>query len=299
MILVTGGTGVMGSVLVRSLVEKGHAVRVFTLPDDPHTAKIKDCAADVRYGNIAHADDVAGICKGVSTVYHLAAVIIASDDSVYQQINVNGTQNIVNAAVAGRVAHFIHVSSASVVYPKSTPYSQSKQMGEEIIKQSGLPYTIIRPTLVYDTKGGQEFDIFLNYLEKFPVVPFIGSGNVVKRPVFVGDIIQGLCLLCNNSKTYGKVYNFSGDEKITLYEFARLCLRLSKMPNKPIVKIPVWFCMLLSGILSLIIKNSPLRWPVIAGVTQDADLDPATAKEEIGYQPAKVSEKLPDCFPRG
>jgi NADH dehydrogenase len=205
---------------------------------------------------------------------------------------------MVNDALRHGVGRFVHVSSASVVYPKPTPYSLSKRECEEIVRSSGLPWTIARPTLVYDRRGGQEFDLFLDYLRRFPVVPFIGTGRALKRPVFAGDLIKGLLAMADNPRAVGKVYNLSGGEAVSMTNFARLCLRLMGAGRKPIVPVPVAWCTAMARILNLFMKNPPLRWPVIAGVTQDADLDPSEAMDELGYRPAKVTEKLPACFPR-
>jgi NADH dehydrogenase len=231
-------------------------------------------------------------------VYHLAAVIVSKDESAFTRINVQGTQNIVDQAVKSKVAHLIYVSSASVVYPRPTPYSLSKRGAEEIVKKSGLPFTIIRPTLVYGEKGGLEFDMYLEYLRKFPVVPFIGNGASLKRPVFVEDITRGLLALCGNCASHGKVYNFSGAEALSILDFSRLCLRCMGMGNKPIVCLPVRLCVLIARVMGLVMKDPPLKWQVIAGITQDANLDPGEAMKDLGYAPKKASEWLPKVFPR-
>ncbi|MBD3315423.1 MAG: NAD-dependent epimerase/dehydratase family protein [Chitinivibrionales bacterium] len=298
MVLVTGGTGVMGSVLVRMLAESGKRVRVFALPNDPGIPRVREWTTEIRTGSIANKDDVFGLCEGMETVYHLAAVIIASDPDIYRKVNVAGTRYVVRDAVKHGVKHFIHVSSASVVYPKATPYSLSKRECERIVRSSGLTYTIVRPTLVYDRRGGLEFDLFLDYLRRFPVIPFIGAGRALKRPVFAGDLVEGLRAIADNNRTGGKTYNLSGGEALSMRDFARLCLRLTGTPHKPIIPIPVWLCTIAARLLSRFMRNPPLRWPVIAGVTQDADLDPSEAIVDLGYCPAKVTEKLPECFPR-
>jgi NADH dehydrogenase len=300
MILVTGGTGVMGSALVRALAAQGHAIRVVTLPGDPHVGRIADVAADIRYGSIDDAAAMKGVCEKVSVVYHCAAVIIADSDETYTRINVHGTRLLAEEARASAVSQFVYVSSASVTYPRPTPYSLSKRAAENIVRATAPAYTIVRPTLVYDRgRGGLEFDMFLDYLRKFPVVPFIGNGESMKRPVYVEDIINGLVAVYKKKVAYKKIYNFSGGEAITMIAFARLCLRLLGRPFKPIVHIPVPVCMALAGGLQKMMRNPPLRWPVIAGITQDANLDPIDAIRDLGYAPARVREMLPKCFPRG
>ena len=298
MILITGASGAMGSVLARKLHEKGEKIRACVMPGDPFVSRIENICYDIRYADISRNSDVAGICNGIKTVYHLAAVIISKDDSIFERVNVNGTRNLMEEASSANVGHFIYISSASVVYPFPTPYSLSKRKAEEIVNNSPVKYTIIRPTLVYGKIGGQEFDMYLSYLKKFPIVPFIGSGKALKSPVFVEDIIWGLIALNNKEKIYGKVNNFCGDEQLSMLDFSRLCLKLLGIPGKPIVFLPVWLCKFIAVIMEMFMKNPPLKWQVIAGIIQDANLNPDSAKKELGYNPAKVSERLPGCFPR-
>jgi len=298
MILVTGGTGAMGSVLVRELSKLGKRMRVVCMPHDPFVSRVKDCAADLKYADVSKPLDCAGICDGVKTVYHLAAIIISRDESAFQRINVEGTRNIVEQAVKAKVDHFIYVSSASVVYPDPTPYSRSKRAAEDIVVKSGLPHTIIRPTLVYGEKGGQEFDMYLHYLGKFPAVPFIGNGGSLKRPVYVEDVTKGLLALSDNRAVLGKTYNFSGAEALSIRDFSRLCLKCMGMDRKPMVFVPVWLCVFIAWVMGLVMKDPPLKWQVIAGITQDANLDPSEAMKDLGYAPRRVSEWLPKVFPR-
>jgi nucleoside-diphosphate-sugar epimerase len=297
-ILITGGTGAMGSVLVQKLSGLGFSLRVLTLPGDKNAAALQKAGVDVRFGSIADRSACRGLCDGVSAVLHLAAVIITNDESLYTSVNIGGTRTILAEASAADVAHFIHVSSASVVYPKPTPYSISKRTAEELIRKSRLSWTIVRPTLVYGKTGGQEFDMFLAYLRRFPVLPFIGRGGARKRPVFVDDVVDGLVKLACLKTGNNAIYNLSGATSISVLSFARLCLKLLGKPDKPVVHLPVGVCLVLAAILKRAMNNPPLKWSVIAGITQDADLDPSRTIREIGYAPRGVEQMLPECFPR-
>ena len=217
MILVSGGAGVMGSRLVRGLVEKGERVRVLTLPKDPYVKRLNGMDVDIRYGDISNASTLAGIFDGVETVFHLAAVVLSHNPEIFQRVNIEGTRNMVTGAAAAGVEHFIYVSSASVIYPKPTPYSLSKRECERIVtSQTSMHYTVIRPTLAYNENGGKEFLIFTDYLQRFPVVPFIGRGKALKNPVHVDDLMRGFLAVPGNPKSYGKIYQFSGGEEITV-----------------------------------------------------------------------------------
>lgn len=297
-ILVTGGTGTIGSALVEGLARQGYSLRVLTLPDDPGGAALEKDGVDVRYGDVSIPESVDGICKGVATVVHMAAVVIADDDRMFDNVNVTGTRYLLTDAHNHGVTHFVYVSSASVVYRKMTPYSRSKRIAERYVRSSNVPWTIVRPTLVYGEKGGMEFDMFLEYLSVYPVIPFIGSGMARKRPVYVNDLVDGLVHIAQRETGTGKTYNFSGGSSISMIDFARLCLVLLGSEDKLILHIPVTICRILAVIMAKVTRKPLLRWNMIAGVIQDADLDPSEAMKDLGYRPLPVETKLKDCFPR-
>jgi hypothetical protein len=104
--------------------------------------------------------------------------------------------------------------------------------------------------------------------------------------------------MCGNTKAFGKIYNLSGGESIRMIDFSRLCLRLLGMPRKPIVRVPVWLCRILATAMKVVLSDPPLKWQVIAGITQDANLDPSDAIRDLAYAPANISEQLSKVFPR-
>src|SRR5262245_40630170 len=135
MILVTGGAGVMGSRLVRALCEDGRRVRVLALRNDPALERLKDLNCEIVSSNIRDRTALAGVCDGATCVFHLAAVIIASDPGAFEEINVCGTRNILDESMKAGVNHFIFISSISVTYSLCTPYSISKMKCEKIITE--------------------------------------------------------------------------------------------------------------------------------------------------------------------
>jgi nucleoside-diphosphate-sugar epimerase len=293
--LITGAAGVMGSRLVERVRAAGWEVRALVLPGDELRSRIDVAGCDVREGDVSRAASLAGLCEGVDTVYHLAAVIVSHDPSVFRRVNLDGTENLVREASRARVRHFVYVSSASVTYPRRTPYAESKLAAERIVRSAGLGYTIARPTLVYEPGGGQELMMFLDYLRRLPVVPFIGNGGALKRPVWSGDVVDGLARLLGSQVALGKTYNLSGAEAITMLELARLLLAHHDRP-RPIVPLPVPLCRALASLGALLMKRPPLTQSAIAGVINDADLDPSLAIRELGYRPLGVREGFQRCF---
>ncbi len=287
----------MGSRLVKLLTDGGHQVRVLTLPNDPYVSRLENVDCEIVYGDVSDTSSLEGAFDGVDTVFHLAAIIIAYDRGVLRRINVEGTRNMVNGAVATGAKHFVYVSSASANWPEGSDYAQSKLDAEQIVKsQDKMAYTIVRPTLTYGPNEGQEFMMFLDSLKKYPVVPFVGRGQAKKNPVLADDIVKGLAAIAGNTKTYGKIYNFSGGEEISIWDLAHLMLKHQGI-SKPFLPIPIPICKMIAGIMEATMKRPPLTRYAISRILHEAALDNISAREDLGYAPLGVTEGLEQCYP--
>jgi nucleoside-diphosphate-sugar epimerase len=291
-ILVSGAAGVLGSRLVHKLAASGQSVRALVKPGDPCVHRLDGVRCDIREGDIEHAATLAGVFDGIDTVYHLAAVILSPDPTVFERVNRNGTAHMVAGAAAAGVKHFVYVSSASVTYPRRTRYARSKLAGEALVKaERRFVHTIVRPTLVYEDNGGQEFLLFQQYLERFPVIPFIGDGRARKRPVHAQDIVEGLAAIAGNPRSHGQTYNFSGADSVSIRELAELMLA-RRGQRRRFLHLPVSLCQAAALALGAVMKDPPLSLQAIAGLVNDADLPPDAAIRDLGYRPIGVREGL-------
>jgi NADH dehydrogenase len=288
----------MGRRLVKRLLDAGWNVRALILPGDSLRPCVEQLGAEICEADVSDAASLAGACEDVELVYHLAAVIVSHDPAVFRRVNLAGTTNMVAEAARARVGHFVYVSSASVVYPERTPYAQSKLDAEAVVKAAcGMAHTIVRPTLVYETGGGQELMMFLDYLRRFSIVPFIGAGDAVKRPVWAEDVVDGLLRIAGNRSAWGKTYNLSGADPISMLELGQLLLAHHDRP-RPFVHLPVALCRALAHVWARFSRQPLLTPSAIAGVVNDADLDPSQATHDLGYRPLGVREGFRRCFPR-
>ncbi len=297
-ILVTGGTGFIGSRLVRRLLAEGHRVRVMAVAGDPLLANLRGVDCEVVTGDIRRPETLAGPTEGIQTVFHLAAVLYGNDPAAFRRINLEGTKNLVDAAVKARVAHFVYVSAAAAAYRVRTTYGETKHLAEQLMRspRDGTQFTIVRPTLVFGPGGGgQELVMYVERLRKSKwVVPTVGRGLAMKRWVFVDDLVEGLTLLVDQPVSYGKIYNFGGGDVHTMAEYtAMLCLRLGI--RRPGVRIPVPLCHAAAVLLRLVQKRPLLKRDTILGVTMDADFDIEPARRELGYRPIAFEDWLFTC----
>jgi NADH dehydrogenase len=286
-ILITGAAGEIGSRLARRLHQQGHQVRALVLPGDPLVDRLANTAT-VHFGDVTRPETLADPFGGVDVVYHLAAVLLCESATQFQAVNVEGTRHVVDAAVAAKVGHLVHISSASVVYPRTTHYSRSKRQAEEIVRACALlNWTVVRPTLVYDREGGLEFKMYADFVRRYPFLPMLAGGRARKRPVHVDDLLSGLASMAGNPIAYGKTYNLSGGETLTLRELAALLLERQGQ-SKPVLSIPASLGRIAARAWGLLRRCPLLMEHTIAGLTQDADLDPSAATRDLSYHPMGV-----------
>lgn len=296
LVLVTGAGGEMGRRLVQRLIHDGWLVRGLILPGDPLRRQLEAWGCEVMEGDVRQPSTLGPAVSGVKTVVHCAAVILPRDPALLDAVNHRGTVHLAAAAAAARVRHFIYVSSASVTYPRLTPYGQSKRAAERAVRsETAFAHTIVRPTLVYDRTGGEEFMLFLRFLQRFPVVPFIGNGRARKSPVRAEDVVDGLVRMVGNPVTFGKTYNLSGGESISIEELGRLVLNLHGQ-TRLFVHVPVWMYRAVALVLGLAMDKPPLTQYGVTGFINHADLDCEDARRDLGYQPVGARKGLASCF---
>lgn len=187
-ILVTGGTGVLGTPTVSLLTAAGHTVRVLSRTRGDHI------------GDLTSGTGLAEALAGVDTVLHLATSAGAKDT--------RQTQNVVDAARAAGVGHIVYISIVGVdVVPY--PYYRAKRASEQIIEQSGLPFTILRATQFHSFIA-----LFIRLQRRLPVII---SLDVPDQPIAAEEVAERLVELVAAGPS-GRVADIGGPEQLRLRE---------------------------------------------------------------------------------
>ena len=289
--LVTGGAGVVGKALCRELLKRGLCVRVLVLPGDAQAGALPQ-GVEVFYGDVADEDSIRPAFMGVDIVYHLAAILLSTKSGAFERINAGGTRNVVNAAKRAGVKRLVYVSSISVTYPVLTEYGKSKLAGESFVKDSGLQWTIVRPTLVISSPigtGGIEFNMFVSYVKRFPVYFLPGGGRCLKRPVKREDLVKGIALAGLSENAVGKTYALAGKTILSMADMAKSVLK-SAGKSHLMVPLPWWISKKLAVLKSWIGGRPVTAEQALAGFLYDAAPEIENATRDLGYNPGSPLE---------
>ncbi len=285
-ILITGGTGFIGSHLIEYLVKDGvpnKSIKLMIPPWDSLT-NLRSGIYEVYIGDVRDKADCENAMKSVDIVYHLAAKTVIKNSSYgyYKDTNLDGTVNMINAAIKNKVKKFIYFSSISVfglpawrgdminINEKSDKnysesYGRTKLEAENILiktaKKSKLPYIIIRPTTVYGPRDKAGIYQLVNILKKGKYF-FIGNALNKMDYIYVEDLVRA-ARMSEKSKIINEDFIIGACKPITqkfLVETIanQLRIRMTKIHIPRSLALLVSYPMLY---ISQIVKKEPILFP--------------------------------------
>lgn len=223
LVLVTGATGFLGRRVVRELQERHHTVRC--LVHTPGGERVFfDRTPDIYYGSVTDTEALAEAATGVDTVIHLVAIIRQRRRATFESINHLGAANVVAAAKQSGAKRFVHVSANGVTNDVRFRYLYSKWQGEQAVINSGIPYTILRPTLMFGP-GDEFLNAMAGLARIFPLVPVAGSGRNRYQPIAVEDVARCLALSVDRQDLMGKTLDIGGPDQLSYNEIVSTVAR--------------------------------------------------------------------------
>jgi NADH dehydrogenase len=236
MIFIAGGTGFIGKHLIRALKEKGYASRCLARKRE-RAALCEETGFEVAVGDITDRESLRRRLDGAEMVVHLVGIIEERNGVTFEKVHVEGTANLVDEAKAAGVKHFFYQSALGASPESPAKYHRTKAEAEEIVKGSGLPFTIFRPSLVIGEKDG--FTEKLKDLVRLaPVVAIPGSGNARFQPIDVDDLVKCLLAIIDNKDAFGRTYELGGPDHLTYNELVAQLMDVMGV-KKPLVHLPI------------------------------------------------------------
>ena len=233
-ILVTGGTGVVGTSTVTALIKRGHNVRLLSRHAD-RDARAWPSAVTAITGDVADASTVTQAVDGCDVVVHLVAIVDETPpEATFQRVNVEGTRNVVREAQRAGVRKIVFVSSLGCEHGTS-PYHRSKRDGEAIVREFAGEWIILRPGAVYGP-GDDHFSVLLKMVRTLPVVPIIGGGDQPIQPLWHEDAAEAIAIAVDRDDLDRGEYDIAGDEITSPRD---LVDRLKRLTNRAPIDLPV------------------------------------------------------------
>src|SRR5438105_8934684 len=190
-VAVTGGNGFVGRHAIARLLLKGHEVRA-VISERPGAERELPGAGsqiDVRRGDVRKPESLRGAFDGFDAVMHTVAIPTERRQR-FADVNVAGVAHVVAEARRAGVRRIVHMSALGGDPASPYPYLRSKGEGQALVTGSGIPFVVLRPSLLFGE--GDDFFPRLAFSLMFPIVPVPGDGKSRFQPVHVDDIAQAL-----------------------------------------------------------------------------------------------------------
>jgi NADH dehydrogenase len=290
MILVTGATGFVGRHLVARLLADGRAVRSL-IPASKVAHLPWENPPEIVVGSILDDEAMFRAVTGVHVVIHLENAQWWGRRRDLERVEITGTRNLITAARAARVGRIITLSHLGAAPSAAYSLLRIKGQVEEMIRASGLAYTILRSGIVFG-----EQDAFINHiamqLRATPLVYLMpGKGEVVLHPIYIDDLVSALVASLDNIDTVDEVIEIGGPEYITLEDLIRTVMRVSNTP-RTIVSVPPYLLRWLTGLYARILPRSLItpQWLDILATNRTARL--GNLFQYFGIRPRRLEDTL-------
>jgi len=262
-LLVTGGTGFIGRALVSRLTaSREYSVKLLTRRATPEFDTALHPPIQI-VGDLLDSSTYQKEIEGCDVVVHLAAATGRAAPREYTRVNVAGTRTLLNACKAAGVRKFLHVSTIAAGYADQSyyPYAKTKAEAEAVVRDSGLDYAIVRPTIVL----GSNSPIWNTLLKiaKLQLIPLPqGRRPVMVAPIHVHEVARALEVLLQSGRFEGETLEVGGPDAIYFREFLEMIQ--SALHGRPgrVVNIPLGF---IRAPLSVIEPIARPLMPVTAG----------------------------------
>jgi NADH dehydrogenase len=254
-IFVTGAAGFVGREVVRQLLAAGYKVRA--LVRDPKRArKVLSETVELYQWDVTRPEGIRQGMTGCQAVVHLVGIIFETGGATFEEIHVQGTRHVLEAARDEGIRRFIHMSALGTRPDARSRYHQTKHRAENLVRESGLDWTIFRPSVIFGPN-----DRFVNRLARImrnaPVVPLIGSGQARLQPIGVSDVAACMVLSVGNPVSIGKVYELGGPQTMTYDELYSVILEVLNL-RKRIIHLPAGLIKPAVYILEQVLSRPPL-----------------------------------------
>jgi NADH dehydrogenase len=234
LVLVTGGTGVVGTAAVRSLVARGHEVRLFSRNADKDVDRWPH-GVEARKGSIEDPDSLHGAMDACDAVVHIAGIVAEEPpDITFEGVNVRGTQNLLNEAERASVGRFVYVSSLGADRG-SSDYHRSKRAAEDLVRRFRGGWLILRPGNVYGP-GDDVISLLLKMVRTLPAIPVIDGGDHPFQPIAADDLGEAIAIAVDRPDLSRRVLELAGAERTSMNDMID---RLSRLTEKTPLRIPL------------------------------------------------------------
>lgn len=291
MLLITGATGYIGRHLVTRLVTEGERPRCLIRNTKRVAGILPVDKVEFVRGDTTQFSSLGAALAGIDTVVHTAFITADHKQSAgnrYEATNVQGTANLIRAAKGAGVKRLIEISGLGTKPDKPGSYMQGRYEAEKMLKESGLEWTIIQPSVLFG-KDAPFIKGLADLIRTSPVVPLIGGGKTMFQPISVEDVVTVILkVLADPVASKNKTYTIGGP---SYYSFTQIIDELLKAMHKRRLKLyaPTPLVGMGAAMMEVVLPKPPLTKAAMTLFSFDNTTDLDSVERSFGFAPMSFS----------
>ena len=259
-VLVTGGTGFVGTYVVNRLLLRGNAVAVLARQPEK-TRNRYSRPVETAVGDVLDPASLARAAAGRDAVVHLVGIIHEKGPQTFDRMHREAAENAVAAARGAGARRFLHMSAMGASEDSPSQYGRTKAAGEKAVRASGLDWTIFRPSIIFGPGDGF-VSLLAPIVKRNPgFIPVIGPGTTKFQPVSIHDVARVFAEALERPETIGRAFEVGGPEVLTLDDVYREIAAAVGKAGKPLVHFPIWYGRLLASLFEWLARRGILDAP--------------------------------------
>lgn len=267
--VVAGGTSGTGVAVVRRLAQQVGAAQITCLVrPTSETTPLQQLGVRLHVGDVTEADTLAAVVDRTTLYLDMTHPrYYAQSIPALQRVGVERVFFVTTTGI------FSRYHRCSAIY----------QAGEELIRRSGITYTILRPSMIYGTRRDKNMHRLIHCLDRTPIFPLFNAGNSLMQPVFVEDLAAGIVTAMSTTDTEEQAYNLAGPTGISYREIIETILRLL---GRRVLLLPVPTGLAYVAVRGLQwLPKFPINDEQVLRLQEDKIYDITKAVQELRYAP--------------
>ena len=298
MILITGGTGFIGSRVILRLVQSNIPLKVLLHPRKNITKLPHSLTLNAVVSSLKDRRSLRAVLSGVTTILHFASAENEKPIPNFADMDVEGSETLIKAAEDAKVKNMFYISRIGADVNSSYPLFRAKAFTEQTLQRSTLNYTILRVTDVFGA-GDHLTRELANYISAAPgFIPLPESGESVLQPLWIEDLVSIILLIIEDSAFRNKLIEIGGGEYLTLKEILKL-IRIKIEKRKPFLSISPAYLRLYNLWFKQSRKGFPLssHWLDLFAINRTCALD--SVPRMFKLLPARFQNHLTHLVEKG
>lgn len=245
---------------------------------------------EVVSGDVTKPKSLPKPLEGIEVVIHLVGIIVERGESTFEKVHYQGTEYLVEAAKALGVKRFLHMSALGSRPDAIARYHKTKFQAEEFLRQSGLEFTIFRPSIILGPNS-EFLSIFATLTRLLPllVIPQVRKGRL--QPIWIGDVVDCFLQAIEKEETLGKTYELGGPEKLSLRQIVeRISSSIGR--KRPVLEVPMGLVRLGARLSEALLPKPPMTTEQLLMLKEDNSCDMQEVLKVFEIEHASIDEAI-------